>query len=981
MKKYSVILSLLLVVVMLFAVGCNKTPDVNPDNPDKPGGDGWNGNWDKPDQPGGDDNPPAVHVCQNACDVCGKCLTDCTDEKCKDKCFEQHDRTKYVFNAADNKVDKKGGLSIEGDHLGNINENPGAEVTYHISATAATTACLGATVSEMYQDRYFTACTPLYVNGEQYFSRGYLKAGSTVWTTFRTMWLGCIELKEGVNEIRFTGQGEAYNFKDFTLLSDVELTLVPVNEEHVCGHKNADGKCTDYTCNDYVCMDKDETGWTTTRFDAGDEKILKYATLNGNEVSLWNANEKCIGNMANGAITGYSDQTVVFSFEAEQATIVALSLNTSTGMSSGAPFSDMYNFTFNGETVNTGAKVGVTDNAGWFTYIDSKVIYLQAKQGLNTFVLVHKPGNMGDNIKEIIVSAQSGNVTLAYANKPGETVAVEGVTLATVGGVETIKKDETLQLVATLVPANATNRKMTFTSSDNDVATVDGNGLVTAVGKGMATITVTTDDGGKTAEVTITVTEEQQTIPVTSIYLVADKTGVLPEEAVTLTATVTPANATNKDMVWKVFVNDAEVQNLLTVNEDGTAVFVASDDGKYTIVVTATDGSEVSNSVEIIVESPLTGTDHFFEGENATLTGGISINTSDRNARSNTSLGNINENIGATVTFTVIADDNCRMGLYVALAFGSSKVEHIFTLKVNDLDVAIPYVFTQEGANWAKYDEFWFANVDLKKGANTIQLTVTGGCGNFDYITLKGETDITEQVEIKSVEASVKKELLKVGDTVTCDVTVLPVSALESMSVSYETSNDKVVTVNDKGVATAVGVGKATITITIGTYERKINLFVVDVDGTAYEAEGDSAERTNVSIESNGKYVGGINNDGAKVTFTVDGGEGGKVFLRIYTSVVSADKMTIDKYYKIAVNGTEIELSDGQFAYNGNGIGWNTDSGYFTIEVELTAGGQHNRVDFCRHNGTNHVGQDSHLLKLHNALTRYGLSIPRYCAL
>lgn len=251
---------------MLFAVGCNKTPDVNPD---KPGGDGWNGNWDKPDQPGGDDNPPAVHVCQNACDVCGKCLTDCTDEKCKDKCFEQHDRTKYVFNATDNKVDKKGGVSIEGDHIGNINENPGAEVTYHISATAATTACLGATVSEMYQDRYFTACTPLYVNGEQYFSRGYLKAGSTVWTTFRTMWLGCIELKEGVNEIRFTGQGDAYNFKDFTLLSDVELTLVPVNEEHVCGHKNADGKCTDYTCNDYVCMDKDETGWTTTRFDAG----------------------------------------------------------------------------------------------------------------------------------------------------------------------------------------------------------------------------------------------------------------------------------------------------------------------------------------------------------------------------------------------------------------------------------------------------------------------------------------------------------------------------------------------------------------------------------------------------------------------------------------------------------------------------------------------------------------------------------------
>lgn len=939
-KKYIALLSLLLVFVLSFVVACTPTGDGdnNPDGPD----DEWHGNWERPDHR--DDDNPTIHVCQNACTVCGKCLTDCEEEACKEKCFDAHGRTEYIFSAIDDRVDKKGGVWVEGDHLGNINVNSNAEVIYYVKAEEDATVCLGATVSRMYEDRYFSAGTPLYVNGELYFSRGMLKGGATVWTDYCTMWLGCVNLIKGVNVIRFVGTGrdDAYNFKDFTFLSDVQLKLVTADGDHECTSKDANGKCTDYTCNAYACLDKNEDGWNTTEFGAGDDKILKYGTRGGKEQSLWNAAENCIGYMGEGDKSGWSNQTIILAFEASQDMVVRISMNTSTAMSAGATFGNMYTFTFNGEEITTGAKVNMVENGGWMTYTESKVMYLQAKAGKNTLMIVHKPVSMGDNVKKFVIAAQSGDITLAYANKPGETVAVEGVTLATVGGVDTIKKGDTLQLITEFIPGNATNRNVTFVSSDNNVATVDNNGLVTAVGKGTATITVTTDDGGKTAEVTITVIEEQQTIPVTNIDLVAGKTEVLPEETVTLTATVTPANATNKDVVWKVLRDGIEVTGLLTVNEDGTATFVSGEVGTYTIVVTAADGSNVSNEIEIDVDQPIQGTDHFFEGENATLgngsMGGISINTNDANGRSNTSLGNVNMNIGAKLTFTVIAANDCRMGLYVSLGFGISSADNIFKLSVNGDELAITTHFVPKVANWVTFEEFWLANVRLVKGENIIELTVTGSCGNFDYITLKGETDITEQVEIKSVEASVKKELLKVGDSVTCDVTVLPVSALESMSVSYETSNDKVVTVNDKGVATAVGVGKATITITIGTYERKINLFVVDVDGTAYEAEGDSAERTNVSIESNGKYVGGINNDGAKVTFTVDGGEGGKVFLRIYTSVVSADKMTIDKYYKIAVNGTEIELSDGQFAYNGQPVGWNTDTGYFTIEVELTAG-------------------------------------------
>lgn len=66
-------------------------------------------------------------------------------------------------------------------------------------------------------------------------------------------------------------------------------------------------------------------------------------------------------------------------------------------------------------------------------------------------------------------------------------------------------KGETVQLIATVTPDNAVNKKLTWTTSDSSVATVDENGLVTAVANGTAIITVTTEDGEMTATSTITV--------------------------------------------------------------------------------------------------------------------------------------------------------------------------------------------------------------------------------------------------------------------------------------------------------------------------------------------------------------------------------------------------------------------------------------------------------------------------------------------
>ena len=121
-------------------------------------------------------------------------------------------------------------------------------------------------------------------------------------------------------------------------------------------------------------------------------------------------------------------------------------------------------------------------------------------------------------------------------------VSVTGVSLdsaakaLTVGGTAT--------LTATITPANATDQNVTWSSSDTGVATVDSTGKVTAVSTGTATITATTEDGGKTASCTVTVSAA--TVSVTGVSLDLAAKALTVGDTATLTATITPATRQTK---------------------------------------------------------------------------------------------------------------------------------------------------------------------------------------------------------------------------------------------------------------------------------------------------------------------------------------------------------------------------------------------------------------------------------------------------
>lgn len=109
------------------------------------------------------------------------------------------------------------------------------------------------------------------------------------------------------------------------------------------------------------------------------------------------------------------------------------------------------------------------------------------------------------------VSAGSATITATAEDDNGITGTASVNVTQPVTGVSVdpttaeIEVGATQQLTETVSPSDASNKGVTWSSSDEAIATVDGNGLVTAVAEGSATITVTTDDGGHTADSTITV--------------------------------------------------------------------------------------------------------------------------------------------------------------------------------------------------------------------------------------------------------------------------------------------------------------------------------------------------------------------------------------------------------------------------------------------------------------------------------------------
>ena len=397
---------------------------------------------------------------------------------------------------------------------------------------------------------------------------------------------------------------------------------------------------------------------------------------------------------------------------------------------------------------------------------------------------------------------KAGTVTITVTTRDGGktatvTVIVKAPGPVVVSGVKldqtslTMTVDDEVTLVATVEPSDADNKKVIWESSDMSVATVDANGKVKALKAGSSTITVKTDDGGKTATCTVTVNEKP--VPVTGIeYVGIDGLKFHLGEDIIARVRVLPDNATNKKYTW----NESDIFTVSEV-EEGSEFDILHikglKAGKATLTLTTDDGGYTA-SIGIEVEE-------FIEITSMTV-----------------SPASLNMKVNETAELTAIVEpDNATAGTVL----------------------------------W-KSDPVGIVNVTMT-GLRTAQVkAISVGTTTVIGTSADGKKQVTCKVTVTEPTTSVSglsldrsnMEIVK-GKNATLTATVQPSDATNK-KVTWGSSNKSVATVDSNGKITAKAEGTATITAKTddGNYSASCEVTVIKAPvlqlqiARAYDAYG-----------------------------------------------------------------------------------------------------------------------------------------------
>ena len=416
---------------------------------------------------------------------------------------------------------------------------------------------------------------------------------------------------------------------------------------------------------------------------------------------------------------------------------------------------------------------------------------------------------------------------LACQKEPG-TVNVTNITLSS-ESISLVEGDNET-LTATVSPSNATNKKVIWTSTDGSIASVD-NGKVTALKPGKTTIKATSDDGGKTATCQVTVNARVYNVESVSL----DKTNITLTEgdSETLTATVSPSNATNKNVRWKSSnTSVATVSNgKVSALKEGTAtITVMTDDGGKTATCQVTVNAKVYKVESVSLDrTSITLT----EGDSQTLTATVSpSNATNKNVSwksSSTSVATVSNGKvcalkAGTASITVTTEDGGKTATCQVTV--NARVYNVESVSLDKTSITLtegdsqtltatvsPSNATNKNVSW-KSSSTSVATVSngqvtaLKAGTATITVTTEdGGKTAACQVTVSAKVYDVESVSLDKTSITLTE-----GDSQTLTATVYPANATNK-KVSWKSSDESVATVSN-GKVTALKAGTATITVT-----------------------------------------------------------------------------------------------------------------------------------------------------------------------
>ncbi len=399
-------------------------------------------------------------------------------------------------------------------------------------------------------------------------------------------------------------------------------------------------------------------------------------------------------------------------------------------------------------------------------------------------------------------------------------IPVEAITLDKT--LVTMLIDESTVLTATVEPENATDKTVTWSSSDTDIATVSG-GRVTSVQEGKAIITARAGDKEATCEINVC----KRIIDVTSITLDYTELSLVKGEERQLVATVRPDDATDKTVTWSssnLQVAKVDNKGIVTALRSGTAIITAMADEKA-----AECKVTVSTPVESISldSSSLTLT----EGESAALTATIIPDDADEKtvawSSSDAKTATVDGSGKVTAVKAGSATITAKVGEKTATCSVTveKKVIPVSSISLNTTSLTLEKGKSEKLTATVKPDDATDKTVTWSSSNTSVASVdgngkVTAVAGGQAIITAKAgeqaaECSVKVTVPVTSVSIDPSSLSLEEGQSATLKATVSPSDADEK-TVAWSSSNAGIAKVDDAGKVTAVKAGSATITAKVG---------------------------------------------------------------------------------------------------------------------------------------------------------------------
>ncbi len=442
--------------------------------------------------------------------------------------------------------------------------------------------------------------------------------------------------------------------------------------------------------------------------------------------------------------------------------------------------------------------------------------------------------------KGVVKAVSVGTVTITVTTNDGSNLSatckvtvnptlVTSITLSQT--VASLHVGESIQLSANVLPSDATDKTVSWTSSDINTVTVE-DGKITAVGVGSATIIAKAKDASgivATCEVVV------KPIYITSLVVNPQTASMQVGETLQLTATYYPQNATDKTLIW-TSSNPAVV----TVSNDGKVSAIG--DGTAIVKVATADGSNLSSTCKITVAPVLVTSVQLSALEAALHVGGtveltatvfpenatnpvVIWATSDPSVATVvdgkvTAVGVGTANITATTTDGTNLTSACKVTVTAIPVESITLNQTVAELMVGDqlqLTATVTpenatnktLIWTSSNTEVATVNENGLVTV---VGEGTAVITVTASDGSLKSakcsISVQAKIVYVSEVLINQSEAE-----LTMGSSLQLEAIVQPSDATNSALI-WTTSDAAVATVDPNGLVTAINEGEAVITAT-----------------------------------------------------------------------------------------------------------------------------------------------------------------------